>query len=43
MEAVISIGGSKYQALYRDLQGEMFARNAALRKEMADRIAQSAK
>ena len=34
---------AKYQALYRDLRGEMFARNAALRKEMADRIAQSLK
>ena len=34
---------AKYQALYRDLRGEMFARNAALRKELTERIAQSAK
>jgi outer membrane murein-binding lipoprotein Lpp len=33
---------AKYQALYRDLRGEMFARNAALRKELTERIAQSA-
>ena len=34
---------AKYQALYRDLRGEMFARNAALRKELTERIVQSAK
>ena len=32
-----------YQVLYRDLRGEMFARNAALRKELTERIVQSAK
>ena len=32
---------AKYQLLYRDLRGEMFARNAALRKELTERIAQS--
>jgi hypothetical protein len=34
---------AKYQLLYRDLRGEMFARNAALRKELTERIVQSAK
>jgi outer membrane murein-binding lipoprotein Lpp len=34
---------AKYQALYRDLRGEMFTRNVALRKELIDRITQSAK
>jgi hypothetical protein len=34
---------AKYQALYRDLRGEMFAKNVALRKELTDRITQSAK
>ena len=34
---------AKYQAPYRDLRGEMFARNAALRKELTERIVQSAK
>jgi hypothetical protein len=43
LEARLSDLDAKYQALYRDLRGEMFARNAALRKEMVDRIAQSAK
>ena len=43
LAARLSDVDAKYQALYRDLRGEMFARNAALRKELAERIAQSAK
>ena len=34
---------AKYQLLYRAVRGEMFARNAALRKELTERIVQSAK
>jgi hypothetical protein len=43
LETRLSELDAKYQALYRDLRGEMFARNAALRKELTERIAQSAK